>query len=653
MMEAMRNKLSKSENLLDGSATQFWAAGLVLAIALLCVYWPVFTSDYLYYDDWIHFNARSVGCTVSPTFHWHLISGRPLQGYALCGLFHILDRTGDAWISRLIILSGIILFAVLQWMYFRALGLRWITAVCFALGTSVLPGMLVIGYWITAGSIIPALVATTTAALLTQAAIASGGTFARKVALLAGACALQVIALLNYQTEAMYFWTLTAVMLAVQSAKGVRAVLRSLATYTLVGVVPMAGYFIWFTWISGWATELKRTEPLRGTMFTQLPYTAKWFLEKALPRAASLWWFDLPRGFGVAVLALFTVCLIVISMQGWRISRRQGDRVEGLLRGAYPVAMMAMGLLSFSPMLVTAFNARVFRSMVPLSGFMFLVGAIHLAAVARVDLWPQRVKLCLAGGFALCISCLASGSLATRMVLPAAAEYSFVRNSLLGAARTGSAPGGVHAIIPLVTHELYTDEFNGLSAQSGQVLRPMIQVLAGEVRLPVSATSFSLPGEPLERAGSLIIDFAELSRSGLWRSVRTGDPPDPHSMQLITERGYNVFAFRGLIYGVPLSLGPVRLEDEPVDKLPGVITGTVLSDVLRRLGPVVSSLDTQPRLLSSHERFNLVAFRGRVYGVPWAAGALSLEDWTSGRVDKLPGVVIGANADDVLSRLPK
>ena len=64
----------------------------------------------------------------------------------LCGLFHAFDKTDQAWRSRVVIVGAIIAFAILQWLYFRAVGIRWLTAICFAFGTSVLPGLLVFSY---------------------------------------------------------------------------------------------------------------------------------------------------------------------------------------------------------------------------------------------------------------------------------------------------------------------------------------------------------------------------------------------------------------------------------------------------------------------------------------------------------------------------
>ena len=703
---------------LDTRSKRSWAGVIVLAVAVMCVYWPVLSHQYLYYDDWIVFSGHGSSCAHSPMYEWSWMSGRILDAYSLCGLFDVFDKTADAWRGRLIVIGAIIAFAVLQWFYFRAAGVDWLAAVCFALGTSLLPGMLVLGYWLTAGSIVFALIASVTAALLTQTAVSSGGKVAKKAALIAGACGFQVVALLIYQTHGMYFWTLTAVMLAIEIRNGVRAIVRPLAIYIFVGFVPMVGYYIWFTRISGYAEVLKRHDPLRGTMFTDLSGKARGLLEWVLPRAASLWFIDLPNSLGTIILAAWSICVILHLVQLLRHYRQQEDRRSAKLFLLYPVILASLGLLSFSPMLVTAYGTLTYRSMIPLSAFLFVIGAIHLGVVARIETWPVMVRIGLATCFGLGVSSLASSSLMSRMVLPAAAEYSFVRNSMTEVAHLEPAPRKAQAVVPLVRQQLLTDEFGGPSSRSGQVLAPMVQIMASEKGLQLGTVPFSLPGEPFEKEGILVLDFAQLSKSGMWGAVSAGGAGDsqphvllnrgdyvlseyrgriyalPNSAGLVTEASSAILmpgvisgrtindvlsqlppgsdsasqpqflrfhedrslvAFRGHFYAVPVKLGKLSLSDwssGKVDELPGVIIGPTLGEVISRISQPVAQ-DSPPKLLQAHQRYNLVSFRGRIYGVPWAAGVLNLEDWTSGKVDKLPGVVIGASIDEVISRLPK
>jgi len=457
-------------------ANRRWAAALVIGIVLLTVYYPVFRFDYLYHDDWVHFNAgRGTDCRTSPMYRWSIVTGRPLDQYVLCGLFRAFDSVDHAWRARLINVGGIATFAFLQFLYFEALGLGWTTAVSLAIGASLLPGLLIFGYWITAGSIVFSLVASVAAVLLTDASIRPERSFAARAALLAGACALQVSALLIYQTQAMYFWTLTAVMLATHLPTGLRHALRPLAAYVLAGAAPTGAYFIWFRYLSGFAPVLEAADPQRGAVFQDPMGAAQWFLAAALPRASLLWFFDFPHGIGLAVQVAFLLSLVMIATRVWLIARRQRDRMATVLCSIYPLLIVCLGLLAFLPMLVTSFRLEVFRSLIPLSALLFLAGTIHSAMILRTDRWPPVIKRGVAAGFVLGVASLAGGSLLTRMVLPATAEYGFVQSSLFGAAQSGRVLDRVHAIVPNRTHDVRTDEIGQLTAEYLQDIQLMIQ----------------------------------------------------------------------------------------------------------------------------------------------------------------------------------
>ena len=552
------------ENWSTKPANRRWAAGLSLGIVLLCIYYPVLTFDYLYHDDWIHFTGPGSTCSASTMYAWSKVTGRPLGQYVLCALFGLFETTEEAWQARLVIVGGIAAFAWLQSIYFQALGISWRGAVALAVGASVLPGILIFGYWITAGSIVFSLLPSVAAALLTAAALRAGEGRARRdgaappgataklvidaaaavlvdpdhvqaaplrrafaqmdvrsAALLAGACGLQVVSLLIYQTQAMYFWALAAVMLATMLARDLRSAVRPLAAYTLVGAGPMAGYFIWFKYFSGFAPVLETSDPQRGRMFQDLAAGVTWFLKEALPRASSLWFWDRPRGFGLAVLAVFVLSLLLLSARLSLMTWRQGDRTGSFLYAVYPLVIVALGFFAFLPMLVTGFRLEVFRSLIPLSALIFLSGVMHLHMLLRVEKWPLSIRRGVAGGFVLGLSCLAADSLVAQMVLPAAAEYSFVRSSLLEAAQNGRAADRVHAIVPRMTLDPKTDEIHRLTVQFTQDIGPMIQAIRRELgfgSVPVPVT-YSLEGEPFERDGALVFDFSELSKSGLWKSV--------------------------------------------------------------------------------------------------------------------------------------
>jgi hypothetical protein len=451
-------------------------------------------------------------------YAWSRVTGRLIGQYVLCGLFTVFETTDRAWVARLIVVSGIVVFAFLQWLYFEALGLSWMAALLLALGTSVLPGMLVFGFWITAGSLISAYLASVVAALLTEAALRMKSGYAGMAALIASACAMQVVALLIYQTAAMYFWTLTAAMLATQLLKSARTPFRRLIAYALVGAAPMAGYFLWFKY-SGLAAVLKAENPPRGTMFSDFATSFKWFFNVALPRAFSLWFFEFPSALGFVVMAIFIVSLIVVTAGMCWKTWRQGDRTGSLFWFAYPFVILALVLLAYCPMLVTSFRIEVFRSFIPLSALIFLTGAIHLGIILRAASWRPIFKLLAGASFAIGLALYTSNLLTSRMVLPAASEYSFVRTALLRALQSGPTVNRVHAIVPTPIRRFTTDEVYNLTVQFPQNIQPMIQISARELGLQVSGMTSSLQGEPFDGEGALILDFGEVTRMDVWKAM--------------------------------------------------------------------------------------------------------------------------------------
>ena len=867
---------SRFASWLNKAASRRWAAGLVLGIVLLSVYWPVFRFEYLYHDDWVHFSGHESSCSASPMYGWSMITGRPLGQYVLCGLFRVFDSVDHAWVARLIVVGGIAAFAWLQAIYFQALGIRWISSVALAFGASVLPGLLVFGYWITAGSIVSSLLASAGAVLLTHAACRKETRLAGRAALIAAAFVYQAAALLIYQTGAMYFWALTGLMLATMLSRGLRNAVRPLAIYTLVGAGSTIGYFIWFEYLSGLAALLRAQDQLRGTMVSDLPATAAWLLKRALPQASSLWLFDLPGRWGFVALTTFVASLTLLSGRMWWITWRQGGKKESLLYAAYPFVIAALGFLAYSPTLMTNFRAETFRSVIPSSALIFLTGAIHLGMLMRAERWPPAVRMCVAAGFVFGVSLLSSDALLTRMVQPAVAEYSFVRSSLWGAQK-GQGVGRVRVVFPRTDLSPSTDEFGRLTIQRPHSVAPMIHVIGRELGLYLGVVSSSAEGEPFNREEALIIDYADLAKTGLWKTLaplwltispESQDPQRPYgfvhevnidvnlhgtgdgvvrfttdgttptvqsratpgrirltrsailsalaftedgptgpvrvaeykrldedgavatgvkrggeraepvrvavragagvtlvvndaedgtehdqgdwadaafecssgrvylsqmqpewarqgwgapgkdknlygdpikiggqtyehglaasanaelaylipqgcqefvawvgvddaaegkgSVRFVVRQGtseekqpwflraYNGFslvAFRGLIYGVPKSLGPVRWDSGTISNLPGAITGETVSQVINKLPSDMSM--TSARFLRSHRGYSLVAYGGRVYGVPQTLGALVGADWDSGRVASLPGVVIEATLEEVLARLPR
>ncbi|HXF65821.1 MAG TPA: hypothetical protein VNK67_03850, partial [Burkholderiales bacterium] len=58
-------------------------------------------------------------------------------------------------------------------------------------------------------------------------------------------------------------------------------------------------------------------------------------------------------------------------------------------------------------------------------------------------------------------------------------------------------------------------------------------------------------------------------------------PIAPAEVPRLIERlnGYDILFYQGVYYGLPQSLGPVRLDTHEARRLPGVIDGTTLESV--------------------------------------------------------------------------
>jgi len=61
------------------------------------------------------------------------------------------------------------------------------------------------------------------------------------------------------------------------------------------------------------------------------------------------------------------------------------------------------------------------------------------------------------------------------------------------------------------------------------------------------------------------------------RRVPTGAAEAPRLIQSL--KGYDIVFYKGVYYGLPQSLGPVRLDSHEARRLPGVIDGTTPESV--------------------------------------------------------------------------
>ncbi len=107
--------------------------------------------------------------------------------------------------------------------------------------------------------------------------------------------------------------------------------------------------------------------------------------------------------------------------------------------------------------------------------------------------------------------------------------------------------------------------------------------------------------------------------------VRGLDGNEPHLVRSI--HGYSVVAYRGVFFGVPTSLGDVRLEETNLDDVSAILSRFTLEEIVDEISDrwARSIADKFPRLVSHYGAFNIVFFNDSYFGVPREWGGIRLE----------------------------
>ena len=112
---------------------------------------------------------------------------------------------------------------------------------------------------------------------------------------------------------------------------------------------------------------------------------------------------------------------------------------------------------------------------------------------------------------------------------------------------------------------------------------------------------------------------------------------------LDTMGGYNIVSYEGFVYGLPHALGPIDLTQTDAIEIEGVIRDVSrqvveneILDLVAARRPKIPSTRGGAELLELIEDYNLVRYRGYVYGLPQSLGNIDL---TSTDVTDLEGVV--------------
>jgi hypothetical protein len=590
---------NSTRSFLKTAFSKLWWTPPTLAIVLLfLVFAPVYQYDFLYHDDWVQRLGTSFDCQSFPLAGFFDISGRPLGGAISCLGFSLVEFTEDARWVRL--LTVVVIAGLLASVYgfLRREGMPGAVSALIAFGISVLPGCLALGYWLIAACVGYALLISTIAALLCQ--LASTGSMLTRSIALPTAVALEISACLCYQPGAMLFWVFAAISVAHSFTFDLKNLVRRLTPYMLVGVSAMIIYFAWFRW-SGNAALLLQQDPSRGIMFTDMGGRIGWIVEEALPRALRLWFIDV-NGLALPVAAgtAFLAAIIPFLIRRPGLKRAETKRRVVLASGLYIAVLLGLGLACIAPLLVTRFPLAAYRTLVPLSAFIFAMTISHvwLALPASASISRRIGPLAL---FAIAIIALyAHGALLRDMVLVAHAEFATYRQAISVAARLNPEQP-VHVVVPprlCYNFSNFTDEVHSLSSNHRDDIAPIVNVLRKEYGLaPVSVTS-SIAGLPFDVGGRIVIDLTPLAQAdvaafthvpfyppGLTAGVRPAPPvflrsvPTSDSFYI----SFDVIHYRDRYYGIPQTIGEARWQDADLDSLPCVFIGSTAEEVIAKL----------------------------------------------------------------------
>lgn len=474
-------------------------------VLLLLAVSPVLIYPYLYHDDWQYYAGQGFARCND---RWFYLLGRPLGNAFLCVQFNSFSGIDGAYLSRLETIIGVTLLLGIIYRFLRNENLPREFSAFVALGVVLLPGVLVTIFWLGAGFIAFSLLLSAYAALLCQRALRQDKKGNGFYGLLLGAAVSELAAAYTYQTGAMMFLVLSAVvtMHVVKEGRRYSDFWRSLLVYGGVFLVSNLVYFSWFKFSI--AEKLAKVDPERGTLFHNLISGMEWFAQEALPRALQLWFIDASANWASY---FFGICFVV-ALVGFTLLRlyRKERRQSALWIVGYVAVIVLLGVGCFLPMIVSSFRLAVFRSLIPLSAFVFVMTSVQLFLLGKERgysvLWG-RLGL---GGMMIGIGLVSHNMLRDEMVVPRNAEIQELRRVMDDAKTAGREREPVYVIVPAKVNPWKTDEVGALSVSFPQDVFPIVNNIRNDMELPPVKVMHGFPGDKFDPTGKVVADLSGL-----------------------------------------------------------------------------------------------------------------------------------------------
>jgi len=466
---------------------------LLFLVVLSCVYFPVFSSHYVYHDDYYYW-AYQKGLNLNhPQFKFTLQIGRPVGGIIVTGVGLLVNTIKDANIVRffLVVILSITAYLVYAWMIkssFKPLHSLLLTLAIFTL-----PAFQVMVTCLVASSLLIAVLTAAIAALFAFKAVSAKsirGIITGKYTILA--VVFLIVSLATYQTSAMFYWVFIAIMILSLNAGSWRKHLRSIISLFVINFVAVA---IYFAISSLWAISLQDTSiaatasTYQFALATDVLNKISWFFNAPMVDAVNLWNIFPVKAVLYCFIFIFIAgmaCEIINSLKNLRLAPAEGKPETITPKGILSNCLQKFGFLiilfplSYLPNLVAkGATFSPYRALLALSPFIILVLYWALSQILHF-IWSTKKEFIISlvvGITALTGLFSAKYTSLNHLVVPYTSELKYVEHALKSADLTQYKE--IHLIYPIVSNR--RQEFGNLSTAFWQDIPWIIKCALREI----------------------------------------------------------------------------------------------------------------------------------------------------------------------------
>ena len=315
----------------------------------------------------------------------------------------------------------------------------------------------------------------------------------------------------------MFSLVLIAILYAIRLNNREQSILRDLLV--LIGVFFVANlvYFIGFKIISG--ADLARVNPERGVLFHDLIGSFNWFIQYPLPRALHLWFVQPSNSWTALPIVTLIAYVASLAIFTYSLFFRKNNPPFSLPVLIYIPVTLLLGLACFFPMLVSSFRLEVFRSLTPLSSFIFSIIVIQFwLSFSNKEVHSKNINYSIAMAMFV-VTLISQNAMLSKIIMPKYVEVQYIKNTMKSAKEAGFSHVPVHIIVPKLIEPWNTDEVGYLTSSFSQDVYPMIKTIRDELMLLRVTISHSELGEDFDPGGKIVIDLSVIPNAGISKAL--------------------------------------------------------------------------------------------------------------------------------------